>query len=308
MGIAFVFAGQGAQYSGMGKDLYDASPAARMIFDMLDNIRPYTSDLCFSGSESELSETVNTQPAMFAIDMACAAALYKAGIYAECTAGFSLGELAAVAYSEILNIPDAFRLVCKRAELMQECAEAVDGGMAAVIKLSNEKVEELAKKFDRIYPVNYSCPGQITVAGINDELELFAAAVAEHGGRLIKLSVSGAFHSPFMAKASEQLFNIIKNDYTLNSPVIPVYSNLTAEPYKKNDDKAVLLAKQVMSPVKWEQTIRNMINGGADIFVEVGAGKTLSGLIKRISKEIIVLNVEKYSDIETVIKELGVQP
>ena len=290
MAIAFVFAGQGSQYSGMGRDLYDNSPAAREIFDISG-----VADLCFNGTAEELSQTINTQPAMLAMELACTAALNEIGIKADYAAGFSLGEIAALTYAGAFSVADAFTLIRKRAEFMSGCSDG-NGGMAAVLKLDNNKVEELAAKYV-VYPVNYNCPGQITVAGLSDRLDSFCEAVAENGGRAVKLAVSGAFHSPYMHEAAEKLGEVIPA-HTINKLKIPVYSNFTAQPY--TDDVCGLLCKQVMSPVRWQQTIENMIADGADTFIEVGAGKVLSGLIKRISKDVKIMNADKFEDIETV--------
>ena len=292
MGIAIVFAGQGSQYSGMGRDLYDNSAAAREIFDISG-----AADLCFSGSDEELSQTINTQPAMLAVELAAAAALTEIGITADYTAGFSLGEVAALTYAGVFNPADAFYLIRKRAEFMTECSNN-GGGMAAVLKLSDEQVEALAEQYG-VYPVNYNCPGQITAAGLKDKLDMFCGAVAEWGGRTVKLAVSGAFHSPYMSGASEKLQDVI-NSLEINEPKISVYSNVTATPYTNAHDICGLLCTQVMSPVRWQQTIENMIADGADTFIEVGPGKVLSGLIKRISKDVKIMNVEKFEDMGTV--------
>ena len=290
MGIAIVFAGQGSQYSGMGRDLYDNSAAAREVFDISGAV-----DLCFYGTADELSQTINTQPAMLAMDLACAAALTEIGINADFNAGFSLGEIAALTYSGVFTLSDSFKLIRKRAEFMSECSNN-GGGMAAILKLADDKVEQLAEKYG-VYPVNYNCPGQISVAGLSDELDAFCNAVTESGGRAIKLAVSGAFHSPYMSDAAEKLADVVSS-LEIKTAKIPVYSNVTAKPY--TNDIGGLLCKQVMSPVRWQQTIENMIADGADTFIEVGPGKVLSGLIKRISKDVKIMNVEKYDDIETV--------
>ena len=290
MGIAIVFAGQGSQYSGMGRDLYDNSVKAREIFDISG-----AADLCFNGSAEDLSQTINTQPAMLAVELAAAAALTEIGITADYTAGFSLGEIAALTYAGVFTPTDAFKLIRKRAEFMTECSNN-GGGMAAVLKLSAEQVETLAEQYG-VYPVNYNCPGQITVAGLKDKLDEFCGAVTESGGRAVKLAVSGAFHSPYMRDASKKLYEVVTS-LDITAPKIPVYSNFTAAPY--TNDICGLLCTQVMNPVKWQQTIENMIADGADTFIEVGPGKVLSGLIKRISKDVKIMNVDKYEDIGTV--------
>jgi len=299
--IAFVFAGQGAQYSGMGKTLYDNSLAAKAVFDAADAIRPGTSDMCFNGSSEQLSMTINTQPALYIVDLACAAVLKEMGVDADMTAGFSLGELAANAYAGTFSYNDGFTLVCRRAEHMNICTEKNIGLMVAVLKLSNTKIEELAAKFKNVYPANYNSAGQVTVACGSDEYDRFVKIISENGGKAIKLSVSGAFHSPYMSEASN-LFAGDLDKFNISSPRIPVYSNLSAQPYDSNI--ASQIAKQIMSPVRWEETILNMIKDGADTFIEVGAGKVLSGLIKRISAEVKVYNADKIDDIQNTVYNL----
>ena len=294
--VAFLFPGQGAQYSGMGKSLSEASPAAAGIFRMVDSIRPGTSQQCIAGSDEELKETKNTQPCMWAVEMAAAAALNESGIHADMTAGFSLGELSALSYAGVVDISTCFGLVCQRGRLMQEAAEAVETSMAAVVKLSNETVEEICARFEGVYPVNYNCPGQVTVAGLRSSMAEFSAAVKEAKGRALPLKVSGGFHSPFMGQASAA-FGALLDSVEFAPPSIPLYSNLTGLPYGK--DMKQLLQKQICSPVRWETIIRNMIDAGADTFIEVGPGNVLQGLIGKIDKTVRVFGV---SDAETLAK------
>ncbi len=295
---AFVFTGQGAQYSGMGRYLYENSPAAKAIFDIADSLRPGISEMCFSGSSDMLSMTVNTQPALYTVDLASAAMLNENGITADMTAGFSLGELAANAYAGAFSFEEGFRLVCKRAELMTKCAETTKGVMVAVLKLSDEKTEELAAKFNHVYPANYNSPGQVTVACSCDEYESFLKLVGENGGKAMKLAVSGAFHSPLMREAAD-LFADVLEGVQISRSRIPVYSNVTARPY--DGDYKKLIARQIMSPVKWEETVMNMIADGVRVFVEAGAGKVLSGLIKRISAETAVYHTDKLEDMHNTV-------
>jgi len=305
--IAFVFAGQGAQYKGMGRDLYENSPAAREIFEMAESLHLGTKSLCFETENEELSITKNTQPALFAMDLACAAALEEAGIRADCAAGFSLGEVPAVAYAGLLSKESAFCYVVKRGYYMHKAATETHGAMAAVLRLTNEQVEALCLEFSRMYPVNYNCPGQVAVAGAADEMDAFIKRVTELGGKAVKLAVSGAFHSPFMRPAAESLYVELQN-YRFSEPRIPVYSNVTAQPYEL-EKAAKLMADQVKSPVKWEQTVRNMIADGVTVFIEVGAGKVLNGLIKKTAPGTLVFNAEKHTDIQSIklaLKELGI--
>ena len=293
--IAFVFSGQGAQYSGMGKELYDASPAAKATYDMADSIRNGTSKQCFEGTAEELSITVNTQPCVFTADLAAAYALVEKGITPNCVAGFSLGEIAALAFSKMLSDEEAFKLVCKRGELMDKAAKENPGAMAAVLKLTPEKVEEICAKFDKTYPVNYNSPAQTVVATTSENIDAFCETVKSEGGRTSVLAVSGAFHSPFMADAAQGLAEYMQ-DIELAEPKVQIYSDVTAKPYE-GDYKALIKA-QVESPVKWQTIVENMIADGVDTFIEVGVGKTLTGLIKRINKDVKAFKVETPADIE----------
>lgn len=301
--IAFVFAGQGAQYEGMGKSLVEVSESAKEIFDIADKVRPGTSEQCFTAPLAELSITKNTQPCLYNVDLACAEALRENGIVPSAVAGFSLGEIAAVTFAGIVTREDGMKIVTKRGLLMQTAAEKVDSAMAAVLKLSNEQVEEIAAKYDKVFPVNYNCPGQLVVAGERSQLEAFANDIAEVKGRCKILNVSGGFHSPFMAEAADGLYEELKS-YQLMKPEVEIYSNYTAKPYGENDDVATLLMNQVKNPVRWQQIVESMIDEGIDTFIECGAGKTLSGLIKKINKEVKVYNVQDAESLSAVLAEL----
>lgn len=287
--IAFVFPGQGAQYVGMGQDLYQQSPYARQIFDMADQFRPGTSAQCFSGDQEELKQTKNTQPCLYCVDMASAFALQQAGVEPDMAAGFSLGEVAAAAFAGVISYEEGFDLVCQRGALMQESSQDFDSAMVAVVKLPFETVEQLCRGFQYVYPVNYNCPGQLVVAGLRDELAAFKDAVKQAGGRALPLPVSGAFHTPFMIKAAVGLKQRLSRMH-FHSPEIPLYSNYLAQPYR--DNARELLVQQLTNPVRWVETIENMIADGADTFIEVGAGKTLSGFISKINDQVRVFNVE----------------
>ena len=295
-GLVFMFSGQGAQYSGMGRELFEHSAAARSVFEMAEKIRPGTIDQCFTGSDEELAKTENTQPCLYCVDLAAAAALREAGGIADMLAGFSLGELAALAFSGAVTYEDGFRLVCSRAQLMQKASEKTDAGMAAVLKLPFEAVTALCGEFDNVYPVNFNCPGQIVVAGAREELEPFRARVKEAGGKTLPLKTGGGFHSPFMAAASSEFAQVLKA-YNIGNPAVPLYSNVTAAPYE--GDPRELLAKQICSPVQWESIVRRMLSAGAKTFIELGPGKTLCGLVSRISETARIFNVE---DIESLKK------
>ena len=294
---AFVFSGQGAQYPGMGKELYECSPAAKAVFDMAEEIRPGTLKQCFESTKEELSITINTQPCVFITDLAAAAAVAEKGIKPEFVAGFSLGEIAAIAFAGILSYEEAFKLVCKRAELMDKAANENPGAMAAVMKITPERTEEICSKFNKAYPVNYNSPAQTVVAADVSEIDELCGMVKAEKGKAVKLAVSGAFHSPFMDSASEAMAEYLA-DKELKEPSVPVYANLTAEPY--SDDFKKLISMQINHPVRWQKTVENMIAQGAERFIEVGVGKTLTGLIKKINADVEAVNIENKEGLDTL--------
>ena len=300
--IAFVFSGQGAQAPGMGKELYDCSPAAKAVFDLADSIRPGTSQQCFEGTQEELSVTINTQPCLFACDLAAAKAAQERGIQPDCAAGFSLGEAAAVAFSGMLTEAEAFSMVCKRAELMNEAAQKNPGAMAAVMKLSPQQVETLCGPIENAWPVNYNSPKQTVVAASADTIDQVVEAASAQRGRAVKLAVSGAFHSPLMHSAADGLREYLAS-ISLREEKLPVYANLTAEPY--GEDKKETMAAQCENPVRWQKTIENMIANGVDTFIEVGVGKTLAGLIKKINPEVTVYQIENKEGLDAAAEALG---
>ncbi len=300
--IAFVFSGQGAQTPGMGKELYDCSPAAKAVFDLADSIRPGTSQQCFEGTQEELNVTINTQPCLFACDLAAAKAAQERGIQPDCAAGFSLGEAAAIAFSGMLTEAEAFSMVCKRAELMNEAAQKNPGAMAAVMKLSPQQVETLCGPIENAWPVNYNSPKQTVVAASADTIDQVVEAASAQRGRAVKLAVSGAFHSPLMHSAADGLREYLAS-VSLREERLPVYANLTAEPY--GEDKKETMAAQCENPVQWQKTIENMIANGVDTFIEVGVGKTLVGLIKKINPEVTVYQIENKEGLDAAAEALG---
>ena len=299
--IAFVFSGQGAQYPGMGQSLCEASPAAKFVFELADSLRPGTSSQCFSGTVEELSVTKNTQPCLYCVDLAAAKALEEKGVRADYAAGFSLGEVAAAAFAGIFTDKSGFEFVCRRAEAMQKAAEENPGSMAAVLKLTNEKVEELCGKFTKVWPVNYNCPGQLVVAGESSQLKEFQELVKAEGGRAAPLAVSGGFHSPFMESAASELEDVLAN-IELGRPRLPVYANFTAKPY--SDNAKDLLVSQVKSPVRWQETVEALAAQGVDTFLECGPGKTLCGLIKKTVKTARVFQVQDAETLNAALSEI----
>lgn len=298
--IAFVFSGQGAQYPGMGKELAECSSAAKAVFDLADSIRPGTSEQCFSGTKEELTVTSNTQPDMFAVEVAAASALLEAGVVPEVLAGFSVGEISALGFSGAVSVEDAFRVVCARGKLMQDASDEVETGMAAVVKLTPPQVEALAASCDQVYPVNYNSEGQTVCAGLSASMPAFRAAVKEAGGRAIPLKVAGAFHSPFMHSAAVGLADVLA-PLEIGTPRYTLYSNVTAQPYEEGRYKE-LLQKQVENPVRWQQLVENMIASGVDTFIEVGPGNTLTGLIKRIDPNVTALSVENEATLRAAVE------
>lgn len=296
--IAFVFSGQGDQFPGMGKELAENYTVASDIYKMCDKLRPGTIDQCFNGTDEELKNTENTQPCMFAMELSGAAILKEKGIVPDAVAGFSLGEVVALAFSEAVTYEDGFKLVCERGKLMQQAADSYETAMAAVVKLTNEQVEKLCAEYENVYPVNYNCPGQVSVSGTKEEMAAFSVKVKAEGGRAIPLRVKGAFHSPFMKGASESFMRVL-DSVDVREPKVTLYSNVTAMPY--TDNRKELLAKQISSPVRWEQIIRNMIASGVDTFIEMGPGKTLTNMIGKIDGSVKAYSI---SDLPMILSEV----
>lgn len=281
--IAFVFSGQGDQSPGMGRELCAAYPVAKAIFAQCDRIRPGTSAQCFFGSAEALSETKNTQPCLFAMELAAAGVLLDAGIVPDAVAGFSLGEVVAATVSGTFDADTGFRLVCRRGELMQREAEKCDTSMAAIVKLPSETVEDVCRRHADVYPVNYTCPGQVTVAGLSARMGDFFDEIKAAGGRAIPLKVKGAFHSPFMREAAAAFAEVLSR-VEMNERRIPLYANLTGAHY--GEDTVDLLSRQICQPVQWEKCIRAMIADGVDTFVEIGPGQTLTKMTKKINADV----------------------
>ena len=280
---AYVFPGQGAQFSGMGADLYQKSAAVKALFDRADEILGFSlSQTMFSGSDEELRQTKVTQPAVFLHSVALAKALGE-GFQPEMVAGHSLGEFSALVAAGAMNFEDGLRLVSKRAMAMQKACEAVPSTMAAVLGLPDENVEEICQATPGVVvAANYNCPGQLVISGEIPAVEAACEAAKAAGARrALRLPVGGAFHSPLMEPAREELARAIA-ETDFHAPVCPVYQNVSThaetdpETIKKN------LIAQLTAPVKWTQSVRNMVADGATVFVEVGPGKVLQGLVKKI--------------------------
>ena len=299
--IAIVFSGQGAQYSGMGKSLYECSEAAKKLYDFAEKLRPGTMKQSFEGTAEELKETKNTQPCLYLVDLCAALALKENGIVADGVAGFSLGEIAALSYGGVYSPEKGFEVVCRRGEFMQEAATKYDTAMVAVLKVDSKTVEEMCTGIENIYPVNYNSPLQTVVAGTKAAIEELKAKAKDFGARALDLPVSAAFHSPYMNEAAESFAEFL-GGFEMYAPSIPVYANYTAEPY--GADVLPVLKNQMNNPVRWTQIIEKMIADGYTDFIEAGAGKTLCGLIKKISSDVRVYSVEDEESLKATIEEV----
>lgn len=298
--IAFVFAGQGAQKPGMGKELYDECPAAKEVFDAMEAKRAGILSLCFEGPQEELNLTNNTQPCLFTMDLACAKALNSMGVFAQGAAGFSLGEIPALAYCGLLSDDQAFELVRVRGDAMHWAGTKNKGEMYAILKLLDIEVEEICRGIDDVWPVNYNFDRQTVVACTEASGPLLVEKITEAGGDARKLPVSGAFHSPLMVSAQDALKTKVEK-MTFSPMEIPLYANVTAAVY---EDPKELVVGQITHAVQWKKTIENMIADGFDTFIEVGAGRTLSGFIRKINPEVRTLNVNDMNSLKITVTEV----
>ena len=309
MKLGFVFPGQGAQTVGMGKDLYESFEEVRKIYDKAKEVTGIdVAKLTFESTEEELSQTKNTQIAILTMSLGILEVLKKNGIDASYSAGLSLGEYAALIYSNIISLEDGLRIIQKRGEYMQSLVPEGSWAMAAVIGLPDEEVERICKeeiKNGFIVPANYNCPGQVAVSGDKVAITELLEKGKELGARkVVELKTSGPFHTEKLKDASdklrEELDKIeINKDFTKK-----VFKNLDAKEYTKEDDIKNILAKHVMSPVRFSKSVENMINQGVDTFIEIGPGKVLSGFIRKINKEVKVLNIQDKESLEDTLKIL----
>lgn len=299
--IAFLFSGQGAQHPGMGMAFYNADAEVKALFDAADAIRPGTVEQLANADDATLKLTENTQPCLYLADLAAGIYMKNLGVQADCAAGFSLGELSALAFAGAYSYEDGFRFVHKRAELMGREAAKYDTGMAAIMKMENEKIEEICARYKALYPVNYNSPGQLVIAGDKGEIAAAAADFKAAGGRVIPLNVSAAFHTPFMKPAAEEFDAFLAKEES-RIPAIPVYANRTSKPY--TDIPTKLLGDQVNHPVLWEQSIRAMAADGAEIFIETGVGSTLQKLVTKILPGAKAYAVETPEQAKAVAEEI----
>ena len=302
--IAFLFPGQGAQYTGMGKEFYEKEKTAAGVFDTASKVTGLNLPaLCFE-ENGDLNQTQYTQIARLTDELAILSVLKEHGIRPAVTAGLSLGEYGAIVASGIMRMEDAFRVVRERGIYMQE-AVPVGGAMSAVLGLAADVVERVCEETEGTVTVaNYNCPGQLVISGEAAAVEKAGAALKELGAkRVVPLKVSGPFHSKMLIPAGEKLERVLE-DVELSDFTIPYVSNLMGDYVRDTKEIKFLLKMQISSPVKWQQSVEKMIEEGVDTFVEIGPGRTLSGFMKKINKEVKVLNIDKYEDLEKALDEL----
>ncbi len=302
---AILFAGQGAQAVGMGKDLYEISNRAKHLYDFANGVSDGIVDVCFNGDSELLKRTEYAQPCLFLTGLAFANELKSRGIVADAAAGFSLGEIPALAYCGVLSVEDAYGLVLERSRKMAELSAKYGGGMIAALKLDAATVESLCAEFSEVWAVNYNCPGQISCSGAPDRLDMLCERIKEKGGRAVKLQVSGAFHTPYMAECAETLRRTL-GGMRVGAPLIPLYSDLTGDKYGKTDKEIIeTIANQVCSPVKWQDIISKMYDEGIDTFIEVGAGSTLTGFVKRTLSDVKTFTVTDVASLDATVSALN---
>ena len=294
---AFVFPGQGAQFVGMGKDLYENSAEAKAMFDKANEILGFKiTDLMFAGTDEDLKQTKVTQPAIFLHSTILAKVL--GGKFApDMVAGHSLGEFSALVAAGAMTFEDGLKLVSQRAQAMQKACEMAPSTMAAILGLDDAVVEEVCAGIENVVPANYNCPGQLVISGSVEGIDAACEQLTAKGARrALKLAVSGGFHSPFMEPARAQLAKAIE-ETKFNAPICPVYQNVTAQPVTDPEEIKKNLVAQLTAPVKWTQIVNNMIAAGVDSFTEVGPGAVLQGLVKKTNKTVATDGVSKFEQI-----------
>jgi len=294
---AFVFPGQGAQFVGMGKDLYDNSSDAKIMFDKANEILGFNiTDLMFAGTADDLKQTKVTQPAIF-IHSTILAKVMGSKFAPDMVAGHSLGEFSALVAAGAMTFEDGLLLVSKRAMAMQKACEIAPSTMAAIVGLDDATIEDVCKGIEGVVPANYNCPGQLVISGSIEGIDKACEELTNKGAkRAIKLAVSGAFHSPFMEPARAELAQAIENT-KFGTPICPIYQNVTAQPVTDPSEIKKNLVAQLTAPVKWTQIVTNMIEAGVDSFTEVGPGAVLQGLVKKTNRSVATAGVSTLEQI-----------
>lgn len=297
--VAFLYPGQGSQRVGMGKDLVELYPLSRDIFNQAKQILGLDVEkLCVGGPEEELNSTSNLQPSLLTINWILTRLVKEKGITPRVAAGHSVGEYSALLATRVVDFPTALNIVKKRAHLMQEAGENKKGAMAAVIGLNTEKIINICGEARQVKVVNFNCPGQVVISGLKEEVLAVIKKLKNRGARkAVLLPVSGAFHSPLMRKAAEK-FSSFLDDFSFNDPLFPVVSNATGNYATSARQIKDNLKLQMDHPVLWEKSMRLLVNDGFNIFVEVGPGKVLQGLMKRINREVYITGVGDASSID----------
>lgn len=302
--IAFIYPGQGAQKAGMGKDFYENSESARAVFDRASEILDLDmKELCFEEND-RLDLTEYTQAALVTTCLAMTKVVSERGICPDVTAGLSLGEYCAIAIAGGMSEEDAIRTVRKRGILMQNTVPAGEGAMAAVLGMEASAIEEVIAGIEGVSIANYNCPGQIVITGVTEGVEDASEKLKAAGAkRVVMLNVSGPFHSPLLKSAGEELLKELEN-VEIHKLEIPYVTNVTAEYVQDEEEIKGLLGQQVSYSVRWEQSIRKMIEEGVDTFVEIGPGKTLAGFMRKISRDVAMYNIGTWEDVEKVVEAL----
>ncbi len=289
---AYIFPGQGAQFPGMGKELYERSEKAKILFESANKVLGFRiTDIMFDGTPEELKQTKVTQPAIFLHSVI--SALIADEFKPDMVAGHSLGEFSALVSNKVLSFEDGLRLVSKRAEAMQKACEINPSTMAAILGMEDEKVIAICEGIDEVVvPANYNSPGQLVISGSNEGITVACEKLKDAGAkRALPLQVGGAFHSPLMEPAREELEKAIL-DTEFHEPTCPIYQNYTSRPHTDVEEIKKNLNHQLTAPVKWRQSVVNMVEDGATEFIECGPGKVLQGLVKKISPEVEVGSIE----------------
>ena len=307
--VAFVFPGQGSQTVGMGKDFYESDQTVQSIFQEADSTLGFSlTDLILNGPQEELTLTANTQPALLTVSFALYQAVVSAGITPDYTAGHSLGEYSALTASGAMTFKEAVHTVRKRGEYMEEAVPNGIGTMSAVLGMEQSQLEALTADITRegntVQLANINCPGQIVISGTTEGVQLAAVNAKENGAkRAIPLNVSGPFHSILMEPAAAKLAETLSS-IEIKQAITPVISNVTAQPVTQPEEIKEKLIEQLISPVRWEESVRTLLDLGVDTFIEIGPGKVLSGLIKKIDRSVAIYSVNDKASLENTVHAL----